>query len=209
VEATIYITRSDQAFLCLGGGTEDANLRLRASRGPEDRHVRYVDMPVEQGFVLQVARTGKAMIQAEGGEDPFLADASREPIGPVAAVPIRWQAKTSGVLVAARRPGEFPFGEGDLEWLGELAEYAAIAIRNADTLQHCKEQAQAREREADRAALVRKELDDLAALLQAGAETAGELANRLSLDPSAPREPAALDGTPDRSGLPTEPTRPS
>ncbi|MFN2224701.1 MAG: GAF domain-containing protein, partial [Anaerolineae bacterium] len=50
---------------------------------------------------------------------------------PIVAAPLRWQAATIGVLVAARNTGEATFAETDTEWLSGLADYAAIAVHNA------------------------------------------------------------------------------
>ena len=76
-----------------------------------------------------------------------------------------------GVLLAARRQEEPPFVEGDAEWLGGLAEYVAIAVRNAHLY--------ARARTAPDQALPaagQQELAALAADLRAAAERLQRLA---------------------------------
>ncbi len=134
VEAAIYVTRADHVFLFLADG-EGTNLRLYATRGPDDRHVRILDQAIDDDLAMQVLRSGKAMMLSRSQTDPVLTDIAGEILGPPMAVPLRWQNKTWGVLVAARHAGEPAFAEADLAWLTGLAEYVAIAVRNAQVCQ--------------------------------------------------------------------------
>lgn len=180
VEATIYLTRADHAFLFLRKEVEGGGLCLCATRGPHDRHVRFVGQPVTGGLVAQVDRTGKTLIQSSGEGDPFLREVAGGRLGPVAAMPLRWQKEASGVLVAARSPEEYAFGEADVEWLSGLADYVAIALLNAQAFQRCAERAEAGELASQRAAGWQRELDDLVTLLQSAAETALRLTDMLN-----------------------------
>jgi two-component system NtrC family sensor kinase len=193
VEATIYLTRADHAFLFLKEGIEGASLHLCATRGPHDRHVRFVGLPVEGGLAAQVDGTGKTMLQASGEGDPFLREIAGERLGPVAAVPLRWQKEASGVLVAARSPDEFAFGEADVEWLSGLADYVSIALRNARAFRRTAEQAEARDLADEEAEGWQRELDELVKLLQSASETAVQLADRLSLGDMTAGEASSTD----------------
>ena len=86
-------------------------------------------------LVSQVARSGQAAIEPEALEEIALSEITGELLGSLVAVPLRCQQETCGVLVAARRPSESPFHESDVEWLNGLADYAAIAVRNARAFQ--------------------------------------------------------------------------
>jgi two-component system NtrC family sensor kinase len=176
VEATIYITRADHAFLVLKSGAEAEDLRLRATRGPKDRHVRLVDQPIEEGLALQVARSAKITLQSGGKADPFLTEVAGDVLGPVAAAPLRWQQDIVGTLVAARSLSEPAFGEADLEWLGGLADYVAIAVRNAEAYERLADQPETPEAVES----WQGELVELGSLLKAAGEMAEQLADKLS-----------------------------
>jgi two-component system NtrC family sensor kinase len=134
VEAAIYVTRSDHAFLFLM--EEDrSELRLRAARASTDHRAHLISQPVESKIASQVARTGQAVLEPEAPEEIALAEITGELLGSLVAVPLRCQQETYGVLVAARRPSESPFHESDVEWLNGLADYAAIAVSNARAFQ--------------------------------------------------------------------------
>jgi two-component system NtrC family sensor kinase len=189
VEATIYVTRADHAFVVLSRQDEESSLCLCATRGPRDRHVRLLSQPIEDGLAMQVARTGETALQPKADKDTGLAHVAGGPLGPAAAVPLRYQRETVGVLIAARSPGEPAFGEADEEWLAGLADYVAIAVRNARTFEQREAQAEAPEPNADAVAAWHKELDELVTVLRSAAETADRLADKLSPGDGAASEP--------------------
>jgi two-component system NtrC family sensor kinase len=131
VEAAIYLSRADHAFLFLSGESGEATLHLCASRGPSDQQVQHPEGAVESSLATEVARSGKIVFEPRGSGDAALADLVGHPLASTIALPLRWQRRVMGVLVVAREPGEPAFGEADVEWLSGLAEYAAIAVRNA------------------------------------------------------------------------------
>jgi CheY-like chemotaxis protein len=173
VEAAIYVTRSDYACLYLPSG---GGLRLRAVRGPHDPRARLVDLPVDGGLAADVAGRGEAEIRPHGPGDAVLAGLTGSNLGPAVAAPLRWQQETVGVLLAARRPEEASFVEGDAEWLHGLADYAAIAVRNA----HLYAGAQAADAGQAWPPAARQELQELAADLQAAMDRLRRLATRVS-----------------------------
>ena len=81
-----------------------------------------------------------------------------------------------GVLVAARSHGEKVFAESDAEWLSGLADYAAIAVRNA------RANAQGAQPPLDEGTIMdwQRELAQLTAELRAATETAQRLAALLA-----------------------------
>ncbi len=177
VEAAIYVTLADYACLYLPG--DASRLRLRAVRGPIDPRARLVDVPVDGGLAVEVARGGEAMVRGKGPGDPALFEVVGSALGPAVAAPMRWQRETMGVLLAARSPGEQGFGEGDAEWLSGLADYGAIAIRNATTCQSARTAQSAQNNEAVLSAL-EHEAQELARDLQAATERLNKLAAMLA-----------------------------
>jgi len=179
VEAAIYLTRADHAFLFLLRDGDEAELCLCATRGPRDRRVRFLDQPIESNLASQVARSGRTLVRPQAPDEAALVEIAGQALGPLVAVPLRWQRETFGVLLATRSPGEPPFNETDVEWLCGLADYAAIAVRNARVIQKGTQPEEIPP--ADQGGIVtwRQELDRLTAQLHAATETIRRLANLL------------------------------
>lgn len=184
VEAAIYVTRADHAFLYLEGEME-TGLYLRATRGPRDRRARLFEQPVNSGLAFQVASTGETLLQADTAGDVTLFELVGEALGPVAAVPVRWQRSIVGVLIVARSRGEAAFNEADVEWLSGLADYAAIAVHNAQAFQERTQTLPGPSLDKDTIAAWRHEIDQLTSSLEAATETAKRLAILLAEADSA------------------------
>ncbi len=181
IEAAIYVARADHAFLCLAGEAGGTELRLCATRGPGDRQVRLLDSPVESGLALQVFRSGQALHRSQARNDSVLAGIAEVPLGSTIGAPLRWQRRTVGVLLAARSPDEMAFSEADVEWLTGLAEYVAIAIRNARACAARQPAAAPPEPGVDEAMLVSfsQDLDRLLAELHEATRITKDLMGRL------------------------------
>lgn len=180
VEAALYITRANQAFLLLLDAGEGAKLCLCATRGPTDREVRLIEESVESQLALQVARSGQALVMDDAGDEEALGSIIGHPAGPLAAAPLRWQKETFGVLLATRDPGEPLFREPDLEWLTGLSEYAAIAVRNARIHQQALQSKLPPDRDSQAVANVQHQLDQVTAELHALSAKLEHLATQLT-----------------------------
>ena len=105
-------------------------LETRAAVGLSDRviGIRY---PVRESFTGWVVQHGEPRAATDPREDPYIQPQSLGFLGraPVAAAPIRFRDHTTGALYACIRPE--PFGAEELEFLGAMAEQAAIAIERA------------------------------------------------------------------------------
>jgi two-component system NtrC family sensor kinase len=179
VEAALYITRADQAFLLLLDAGEGAKLCLCATRGPTDREVRLIDEAVESQLALQVAHSGQALLMEDAGDEEALGSIIGHPAGPLAAAPLRWQRETFGVLLATRDPGEPLFREPDLEWLTGLSEYAAIAVRNARRHQRVVQSKLPPDQDSQAVATVQQQLDQVTAELRALSAKLEQLSTQL------------------------------
>ncbi|HSR31315.1 MAG TPA: response regulator [Anaerolineae bacterium] len=167
VEAALYIIRANHAFLILLNEGDETKLCLCATRGPDDRDVRLIEEPVESPLALQVAKSGQTRVLADAQEETSLAQMVGHPLGPLAAAPLRWQQQTLGVLLATRAPGAPGFGEADMEWLAGLADYAAVAVRNARLFQQQRPLATPPHDIEQKLHDVERELERLGAELQA------------------------------------------
>ena len=177
VEAAIYLARASHAFVILMDEEDETKLCLCATRGPDDRSVRLVWEPIESKLALQAARAGQLLVSEDARYEPELAKVLGHELGHLAAAPLCWQGETYGVLLAGRDPGSCGFGEAHLEWLSGLAEYTAIAVRNAQVHQQGP-QPPALDDEA--IAMLRRELAQLGTELQAAGERLKNLSDLLA-----------------------------
>jgi CheY-like chemotaxis protein len=178
VEAAIYVTRSDYAFLFQI--EEDRGLRLRAARGLQDRQTRLLDEEAGGGLAARVVQSGKTLLLKRVIDDLALTETAGGFLGPSIATPLRWQRRTVGVLIVTRSPGEPMFTDSDVEWLSGLSEYAAIATRNAQAFEHRPQPEPAQLREETTLVACRREIDQLVEELGAALGTAERLAAHLS-----------------------------
>lgn len=189
VEAAIYVTRADYAFLYLAQG-DQAGLRLRAARGPQDPRARLLNRQIDSGLAIEIAQSGEAALRSKAPADVALFETVGTSVGPMVAAPLRWQAATIGVLMAARNTGEATFAETDVEWLSGLADYAAIAVHNAGLYRRQQQALAAAEAAQGRTlgtqagglapGAVAAELGRVASQLQAAAEALRDLGAHLS-----------------------------
>lgn len=177
VEAAIYLARASQAFVLLLDEEEETRLCLCATRGPNDRSVRLIREPIESKLALQAAHAGQILVTEDSRHEMDLAKMIGHELGPLAAAPLRWQQETFGVLLAGRDPGVCGFGEANLEWLGGLADYTAIAVRNAQAHQQAHPQPAF---DDVTASALRTELAQLGSELQAAGERLQKLSELLS-----------------------------
>lgn len=167
VEAAIYIIRADQAFLFLSKPGQEASPSLRAVRGPADRQVRLLDQFVDSELAAYTANSDKPLLRVDARGESALAGIAGNDLGPLIAAPLRWQQQTIGVLLAAHNAGEAAFSDIDAEWLASLADYVAIAVRNA---REFRQRAQQQPAPAQPSAEWKQELGKVAEELQAAVE---------------------------------------
>ena len=179
VEAAIYLTRASQAFVILLDEEDETKLCLCATRGPDDRRVRLIREPIESELALNAAHAGQMLVLENALHEQGLARAIGHVLGPLAAAPLRWQQETFGVLLAGRDPGMGSFGEADLEWLSGLADYTAIAVRNAQVHQQGH---QPPSLDDEGIAALRVELSQLGSELRAAGERLQTMADLLAPD---------------------------
>ncbi len=179
IEAAIYITRADHALLFLHPEGEQDDLHLRARRGPRDPQVHLAEEPIASPTIQRVARTGRALRLANTQRDTTLTDLAQDLLGPIAAAPLRWQGQGQGVLLVARMSGELDLTESDLEWLSGLADYAAIAVRNARAVAERAQQVPAPSPDTEIVREIKQQLDELGDQLESAAGTIHGLVARL------------------------------
>ena len=128
VEAAIYLTGADcgQLYLIRPGVEQ---LELRAVRSPSEARATSVRQAGDDLIAAQVAKTGQAVLAARDGE--------REEASSL-AVPLRTQQRMMGVLGIDAKPAQ-AFDENDSYHLSILANFAAVALGNAQLISGIKD----------------------------------------------------------------------
>lgn len=114
-------------------------LRVRASVGMSERLAQELRVPVGTGIAGRIAVTGRPLVLEDtAGVDAVLADLS-EAGRSLAAVPLRLEGETLGVLVVSSR--ERRYREADLQLLELVADRSARAIRQAELYEQARDAA--------------------------------------------------------------------
>ena len=130
VEATIYLTDAGcgQLFLV---NPETQQLEIRAVRGPSDSRATCMRQVGADQTTLQVVQTGKAVIAERSST-------GRERI-PCLVVPLRTKDQVVGALGVDAKTAR-SFNENDRYLMGILADFAVVALTNAQVIEGLKEQ---------------------------------------------------------------------
>jgi DNA-binding response OmpR family regulator len=126
VEAAFHLTGAESGQLFLTN-PETRQLECRAVRGPSDSRARCQRVPGADPLAAEVARIGQAAFgeRSEGGTGA--GQATR------LIVPVRLGDKVGGVLAVDAKTGR-SFADNDRYLLGILADFAAVAMNNSQTI---------------------------------------------------------------------------
>jgi transcriptional regulator with GAF, ATPase, and Fis domain len=128
VEAAIYLTGADCGRLFLiRPGVEQ--LELRAVRSPSEARAASVRQAGDDPIAAQVAKTGQAVLAERSVEQETVSSL---------AVPLRTQQRIVGVLGTDAKPVQ-AFDENDSYHLSILANFAAVALGNAQLISGIKD----------------------------------------------------------------------
>ena len=130
VEAGVYITRAEEGFLLLVD-PDSGDLVLRAAKNVDDKQARSLRLPVDDSLAGRVLREGKPLRLGGKAERHFKMKTGYL-VKALLHVPLRLQSRTLGILSVDNQKTDRAFGENDEYLLSVLADYAAIALENAD-----------------------------------------------------------------------------
>jgi two-component system NtrC family sensor kinase len=128
VEAAIYLTGADRGALFLAN-PEAQHLELRAVRGPSEPRATSVRQAGADSIAVQVIQTGQVVL-AERDD--------REEKVSCLAVPLRTDQQVMGVLGIDAKPAH-AFDQNDSYQLSILANFAAVALSNAQLIAEFKD----------------------------------------------------------------------
>jgi PAS domain S-box-containing protein len=113
---------------------ESSELTFGTAVGPHSEKVRGLRLPLGQGIAGWVAREGQPLLVPDVRENPRFYPGVDEATGfvtrSILAAPLKVRGKVIGVIEAVNRI-EGDFGQADVALLSSLAQWAAIAIENA------------------------------------------------------------------------------
>jgi two-component system NtrC family sensor kinase len=130
VEAATYVTGAEEGKLFL---LEDDDLICRASKRRKDGHARVVRIETEDSFALDVLESGEPLVLFPEDTADMRQQQSKVPYA-VLYTPLVVGNRVLGVLAVdtVTREGKV-FTDHDAALLSALADYAAIAVENANT----------------------------------------------------------------------------
>ena len=131
VGAGVYLTKAEEGFLALMDD-ESGQLYLRASKNIEEQRTRTMQLLISDSVIGEVIKTGKPIRISSKTNNPSLKVSTGYLVSSLLHVPILSRGKTLGVLSVDHRHASRSFLEKDEAMLTSLADYAAIAIENAN-----------------------------------------------------------------------------
>jgi GAF domain-containing protein/signal transduction histidine kinase len=132
VEAAVYLTNAEEGFLFLVD-EESGDLNLRAGKGLGEKASRVMRLKVTDSIAGQVVKTGRPVRMGGFRRDEEYKLKTGYLVKSLVNVPIKSAGQVIGALgvdhsIASMRS----FSDHDVALLSSLADYAAIAIQNAN-----------------------------------------------------------------------------
>ncbi len=138
VEGAVFITKAEEGGLWLLEAATD-RLWLKAERGLDEERATLESFNPEESLVGQVLRASEP-IRAVGESDLAGVEVSEDyAVAALLSVPLQNKGRSIGVLTVANREERRPFTGNNVATLQALADYASIAIENAQTYQAADE----------------------------------------------------------------------
>ena len=131
VEAGVYLTKAEEGFLALANG-KSGQLYLRASKNIEEQRTKTMKLVINDSGIGEVVKTGKPLRISNETNKPTLKLSSGYLVSSLLHVPILSRGKALGVLSVDHRRNADHFHRKDEAMLTSLADFAAIAIENAN-----------------------------------------------------------------------------
>jgi diguanylate cyclase (GGDEF)-like protein/PAS domain S-box-containing protein len=131
VEAGVYLTKAEEGFLALANG-KSGELYLRASKNIEEKRTRTMHLLLNDTMVGEVVRTKRPIRTSVGTGGTRLKVSTGYLVSSLLHVPILSNGRALGVLSVDNRHNPYIFTDKDEAMLTSLADYAAIAIENAN-----------------------------------------------------------------------------
>jgi diguanylate cyclase (GGDEF)-like protein/PAS domain S-box-containing protein len=134
VEAGVYLTRAEEGFLALLD-QESGRLYLRAAKNIADDQIKTMRLPVSDSLLGTVIETGRPYRSLSVQDNPKIPVSTGFLVHSLLHVPLISKGIPLGVLSVDNRSSKRVFTESDESKLLSLADYATVAIENANFVQ--------------------------------------------------------------------------
>lgn len=145
VEAGVSLTQADEGFLALldhSSGT----LYLRATKNIDGQITSSLRVPIADSLLGEVLTTGQPMRKITQSSEQPLKIGTGLLVNSLLNVPILSKGRPLGVLSVDNRKKRQPFSRKDEVLLSSLADYAAVALENANLYQQARKEILERKR---------------------------------------------------------------
>jgi diguanylate cyclase (GGDEF)-like protein/PAS domain S-box-containing protein len=131
VDAGVFLTRAEEGFLALLD-QENGQLFLRAAKNISDDQIKTMRLPVSDSLLGTVIETGRPYRSLSVQDNPEIPVSTGFLVHSLLHVPLISKGKTLGVLSVDNRSSKRVFTESDENKLLSLADYATVALENAN-----------------------------------------------------------------------------
>ncbi len=140
VEAGVFLTRAEEGFLALIEPDSD-QLYLRAVKNIDEDQSKTIRIAVHDSLVGKVFNTGKPIrVKSNPVNNNLIKVSTGYLVQSVLHVPISLKGKPLGVLSVVNHISDIAFREKDETLLLSLADYAAIALENAQLYEQAQQE---------------------------------------------------------------------
>jgi len=136
VEAAVFVSGAEEGSLLLVD-KDTGELYLRAARNLGETFARGFRLKVEHSIAGQVVKTGKPILQSTQDEETLKVKTGYL-VKSLVNVPLKAKDEVIGVLAVNNKIISRPFTDNDVHLLSALADYATIAIVNAQLYEETK-----------------------------------------------------------------------
>jgi signal transduction histidine kinase/CheY-like chemotaxis protein len=136
VEAAVFVTGAEEGSLLLVD-KDTGELYLRAARNLGEKFARGFRLKVEHSIAGQVVKTGKPVLESTEDEETLKVKTGYL-VKSLVNVPLKAKGEVIGVLAVNNKVASNPFTDNDVHLLSALADYATIAIVNAQLYEETK-----------------------------------------------------------------------
>ncbi len=136
VDAAVELTGTEEGSLLLLDETT-GELYMRAARNFQQEFVRTFRLPIKDTLAGSVVRTGKPVLLDEKAPQKIK---TTYLVHGLAYVPLMLHGHAIGVLGVDNRVADVPLKDADVSMLAALAEFAVIAIENANLYGHMSQE---------------------------------------------------------------------
>ena len=134
VEAAVFMTKAEEGFLLLVD-QESNELYLRAGKGLGDKLATGFRIKSTDNAAWKVVESGRPVLITGTSEEQQLKIKTGFLVQVLIHVPLKLRGQVIGVLSVDNRVKRQGFTENDMHLLGALADYAAVAIDNAQRIE--------------------------------------------------------------------------